>query len=138
MTFKKQRTLAISFLVIGLLISLVFAFTGGDDYNSGLLCGMGSSLTVVGIIRLIRLHRISRDPEKAADYEAAQKDERVLFIANKARAVVFIVSIYAQLAVGLIAQLVFDQRLLGMVMCYFTCLQCLLFVAMYHYYSKKY
>lgn len=135
---KKQKAAAISFMIIGLIISLIFALTGADDYNSGLLCGLGTSLTVVGIIRLVKLHRLSRDPEKAADYEAANKDERVVYIANKARALVFLISIYAQLAVGLAAAFVFDQRLLSMVMCYFVCFQCLLFAAVYYYYSKKY
>lgn len=135
---KKQKIVAVSYLAIGLIITLIFAFVNADDYNSGILCGIGTSLTAVGFIRLIKLHRLSKNPEKAADYEAANKDERVHYIANKARALVFLISIYAQLAAGLIAQFVFGQRLLSMVLCYVTCFQCLLFVAVYWYYSKKY
>lgn len=135
---KKQKNLYLSMLVVGLIISVVFSLTNSGDYNSGLLCGLGTSLTVVALFRLVKLHRMSRDPEKLADYEAANKDERILFIANKARALVFLISIYVQLAGGLIAQFVFHQRLINMVICYFTCIQCLLFVVVYRYYSKKY
>lgn len=138
MILKKQKRISLSFLIIGLSITLVFFFTGEGSYNSGLLCGMGTSLTFVGLFRLIKYHRLSADPDKASDYEAANKDERVIYIANKARALVFLISIYAQLAIGLIAQFVFDQRLLSTVLCYFVCFQCLLFVVVYRYYSKKY
>lgn len=138
MIMKKQKRVYLSFLIIGLIITSVFFFTGEETYNSGLLCGMGTSLTFVGLFRLLRLRRLSTDPEKAADYEAANKDERMIYIANKARAMVFLISIYAQLAIGLIAQFVFDQRLLCTALCYLTCFQCFLFVAVYRYYSHKY
>lgn len=138
MNIKSQKILSVSFIVIGLIIGLIFAAYGEEDYNGGILCGMGTALTFVGIFRLVKLYRISRDPEKAADYEAANKDERVIYIANKARSLTFAISIYVQLAVGLIAQFVFGQRLLSMVMCYFVCFQCLLFVLLYRIYSKKY
>ena len=135
---KRQKMLSASYVLIGLTIALVFAFIDADDYQSGLLSGLGTSLVVVGLIRLTKLYRLSRDPEKQADYEAVYTDERVRYIVNKARALVFVISIYAQLAAGLIAQFIFDQRLLGRVLCYCTCFQCLLFVAVYRYYSKKY
>lgn len=135
---KNHKIVALSIVIIGLCITLMTAFAGTDDYNRGILCGMGTSLTAVGLLRLVRLYRISRNPEKAANYEAANKDERILYIVNKARALVFLISIYTQLAVSLIAQFVFAQRLLSTVLCYFTCFQCLLFVGVYYYYSKKY
>lgn len=134
---QKQKKLALFYLIVGLVISLVFG-TGGDDYNTGLLCGLGTSFAAVGIIRLLKYYRLSKNPDKLADYEAIYTDERVLYIANKARALVFMISIYAQLAAGLIAQFVFSQRLVSIVLCYSVCFQCFLFVGIYHYYSKKY
>lgn len=138
MSIKQQKLLSVSFVIIGLIIGAVFAAWGDDGYSGGLLCGIASSLTVIGIVRLIRLHRLEKDPEKAADYEAAGKDERVIYIANKARAVTFAVSIYVQLAVGLVAQFGFGQKLLCSVLCYMVCFQCLLFVILYWIYQKKY
>lgn len=135
---KRQKTVSLVFLIIGLLLMGVFAFVGGDDYSSGLLCGLGTSLSVVGAVRLVRLQRISRDSDRASDYEAANSDERVRYIAGKARAVAFMISIYVQLAAGLLAQLVFGQRLLGAVLCFLVCFQCLLFVGLYRWYSGKY
>lgn len=138
MSMKQQKQLSVSFVIIGLIIGAVFAVWGDDGYSGGLLCGMGSSLTVIGIVRLVRLFRLEKDPEKAADYEAAGKDERVIYIANKARAMTFAISIYVQLAVGLIAQFAFGEKLLCSVMCYTVCFQCLLFVILYRIYQRKY
>lgn len=138
MSIKNQKRLSVSFIAIGLLIGVIFAFFGDDGFNGGLLSGMASALTVLGIVRLVRLGRIEKDPDRAADYEAANKDERVIYIANKARAMTFAVSVYVQLAVGLIAQFCFGQRLLCMVLSYLVCFQCFLFVILYRVYAKKY
>lgn len=135
---KKQKRAALVYLALGLAIALIAAFAPGDDYNMGILSGMGTSLIAVGLLRLLKLHRLTRTPEQAADYEASGNDERVRYIVTKARAVAFVTAIFVQLAAGLMAQLVFNQRLIGMVLCYCTCFQCLLFVVVYYYYSRKY
>lgn len=135
---KKQKRAALVYLALGLAIALIAAFIHGDDYNTGILSGIGTSLVAVGLLRLLKLYRLARTPEQAADYEASGNDERVRYIVTKARAVAFVTAIFAQLAAGLTAQLVFNQRLIGMVLCYCTCFQCLLFVVVYYYYSRKY
>lgn len=135
---KKQKRAALVYFALGLAIALIAAFIPGDDYRTGILSGMGTSMIAVGLLRLLKLHRLTRTPEQAADYEASGNDERVRYIVTKARAVAFVIAIFAQLAAGLAAQLVFNQRLLGAVLCYCTCFQCLLFVVVYYYYSRKY
>ena len=104
------------------------------DFYSGLGCG----LFVCGAVRLLRVYRLSRDPEKAADYDAMLKDERTVYVANKARSVTFFICVYAQLAAGLLALLVFDQPVIGQVLCLVTCAQCLIFSGTYWYYNRKY
>ena len=88
--------------------------------------------------RLLRVRRLSRDPEKAADYEASLRDERTAYVANKARSMAFFISIYVQLAAGLLAILVFDRPLVGQVLCGLTCLQGLLYTVFYWHYDKVY
>lgn len=138
MMLKKRKILYLAYIAAGVLADLISAFSGMGDYNSGVLGGMGTALIAVGLLRLLRMHRLTRDPEKAAEFESANKDERVLFIANKARALAFMISIYGELAAGLTAQFFFGQRLLGTVLCCFACAQSLLFVGVYWYYSRKY
>ena len=69
------------------------------DFYSGLGCG----LFVCGAVRLLRVYRLSRDPEKAADYDASLKDERTAYVANKARSMAFFICIYVQLAASMLA-----------------------------------
>lgn len=135
---QKQRKLHLAFALIGICIFLVFACTNDGSYQSGMLCGLGSSLTVIGVLQMIKLRRLTSTPEKAAEYEASQSDERVHFLAEKARAVTFVVNLYAQLAAGLFAQFALGQKLVCTVLCFFVCFQSLLFVALYYYYAKKY
>ena len=50
----------------------------------------------------------------------------------------FFISIYVQLAAGLLAILVFEQPLVGQVLCGLTCLQGLLYTVFYWHYDKVY
>ena len=138
MTLKNQKKWAILWVIVGAVLWIIFTAVGGEDFRSGLLSGMGSAFIVIGAIRFVRVHRWEKDPEKAADYEAALHDERTVYVSNKARSMTFFVSVYVQLAAGLIAIFVFDQKLLGQAFCYMTCFQCLLFTVLYRVYNKKY
>ena len=84
------------------------------------------------------MRRLSRDPEKAADYDASLKDERTAYVANKARSMTFFICVYVQLAAALLAILVFEQTLVGQVLCGLTCLQGLLYTVFYWHYDKVY
>ena len=81
---------------------------------------------------------MNRDPEKAADYDASLKDERTAYVANKARSMTFFICVYVQLAAALLAILVFEQPLVGQVLCGLTCLQGLLYTVFYWHYDKVY
>ena len=98
----------------------------------------GGALMGVGAARLLRVRRLSRDPEKAADYDASLKDERTAYVANKARSMTFFICVYVQLAAALLAILVFEQPLVGQVLCGLTCLQGLLYTVFYWHYDKVY
>ena len=50
----------------------------------------------------------------------------------------FFICIYVQLAAALLAILVFDQPLVGQVLCGLTCLQGLLYTVFYWHYDKVY
>ena len=107
------------------------------EYGS-YISGFGGGLTAVGLVRLLRVRRLSRDPEKAADYDASLKDERTAYVANKARSMTFFICVYVQLAAALLAILVFEQPLVGQVLCGLTCLQGLLYTVFYWHYDKVY
>ena len=138
MSLKSQKKFAILWVIVGAVLWIIFTAVGGEGFRSGLLSGMGSAFIVIGVIRFVRVRRLEKDPERAADYEAALRDERMVYVSNKARSVTFVVSVYAQLAAGLISIFAFDQKVLGQAFCYMTCFQCLLFTVLFRVYNKRY
>ena len=130
MKLKEQKKFGILWLSIGAALFLAGLLLGETEYGS-YISGFGGGLTAVGLVRLLRVRRLSRDPEKAADYDASLKDERTAYVANKARSMTFFICVYVQLAAALLAILVFEQPLVGQVLCGLTCLQGLLYTVFY-------
>ena len=122
--------------------SVLLAFTDvtglTEAQSMAAASGFGGGLTAVGLVRLLRVRRLSRDPEKAADYDALLKDERTVYISNKARSMTFFICVFVQVAASMLAILVFDQVLVGQVLCGLTCLQGLLYTVFYWHYDKVY
>ena len=137
MKLKDQKKLGILYLVLGAALFLVGLLTDAGE-KTNWLSSFGSAIAVVGAARLLRVYRLTRDPDKAADYDASLTDERTAYVANKARSMAFFISIYVQLAAGLLAILVFDRPLVGQVLCGLTCLQSLLYTVFYWHYDKVY
>ena len=82
MKLREQKKFGILWLSIGAALFLAGLLLGETEYGS-YIGGFGGGLTAVGLVRLLRVRRLSRDPEKAADYDAMLKDERT----NTVRAV---------------------------------------------------
>ena len=136
MKLKEQKKFGILWLSIG--AALFLAGLAWNTASASYVSGFGGGLAGVGIARLLRVRRLSRDPEKAADYDASLTDERTAYVANKARSMTFFICVYVQLAAALLAILVFDQTLVGQVLCGLTCLQSLLYTVFYWHYDKVY
>ena len=137
MKLKEQKKFGILWLSIGAALFLAGLLLGETGYSS-YISGFGGALMGVGAARLLRVCRLSRDPEKAADYDASLTDERTVYISNKARSMTFFICVFVQVAASMLAILVFDQVLVGQVLCGLTCLQGLLYTVFYWHYDKVY
>lgn len=137
MKLKEQKKFGILWLSIGAALFLAGLLLGETEYGS-YISGFGGALMGVGAARLLRVRRLSRDPEKAADYDASLKDECTVYISNKARSMTLFICVFVQLAASMLAILVFDQVLVGQVLCGLTCLQGLLYTVFYWHYDKVY
>ena len=129
MKLKEQKKFGILWLSIGAALFLAGLLLGETGYSS-YISGFGGALMGV--------RRLSRDPEKAADYDASLTDERTVYISNKARSMTFFICVFVQVAASMLAILVFDQVLVGQVLCGLTCLQGLLYTVFYWHYDKVY
>ena len=137
MNLQEQKKCGILVTVIG-LVMFAIGFLLGDAHMGDFYSGLGCGLFVCGAVRLLRVYRLSRDPEKAAEYDASLKDERTVYISNKARSMTLFICVFVQLAASMLAILVFDQVLVGQVLCGLTCLQGLLYTVFYWHYDKVY
>lgn len=136
MKLREQKKFGLLWLGIG--AALFLAGLAWNTASASYVSGFGGGLAGVGIARLLRVRRLSRDPEWAADYDASLTDERTAYVANKARSMTFFICVYVQLAAALLAILVFEQPLVGQVLCGLTCLQELLYTVFYWHYDKVY
>ena len=137
MKLKEQKKFGILWLSIGAALFLAGLLLGETGYSS-YISGFGGALMGVGAARLLRVRRLSRDPERAADYDASLTDERTVYISNKARSMTFFICVFVQVAASMLAILVFDQVLVGQVLCGLTCLQGLLYTVFYWHYNNVY
>ena len=137
MKLKEQKKFGILRLSIGAALFLAGLLLGETGYSS-YISGFVGALMGVGAARLLRVRRLSRDPEKAADYDASLTDERTVYISNKARSMTSFICVFVQVAASMLAILVFDQVLVGQVLCGLTCLQGLLYTVFYWHYDKVY
>ena len=138
MNLKNQRRCGIVLASVGLVGWAVFIFFVKETKNTNLIGSFFAGFAAIGILRIIQSTKLLRNPEKAQDYEAMQKDERTVFIANKARSIAFYISIIAQCIASIIAYFVFDSLLACQLLCYITCFQCLLYYVFWIIFNKKY
>ena len=80
MKLKEQKKLGMLYFVLGAVLAIA-----GYFIKSSWLASVGGGVCVLGLVRLLRAARLSRDPEQAADYDASLQDERTAYVANKAR-----------------------------------------------------
>ena len=139
MKLREQKKCGLLWLGIGAALFLAgLALQARDTASAGYVSGFGGGLVGVSIARLLRVRRLSRDPERAADYDASLTDERTVYISNRARSMTFFICVFVQVAASMLAILVFDQVLVGQVLCGLTCLQGLLYTVFYWHYDKVY
>lgn len=135
MKLTAQRNFGIFWLIAGAALLAAGCLSGADG---SLLSGFGGGFIACGAVRLLRVHRLGSDPERAADYEASLTDERTAYVSTRARSAAFIIGVYVQLIGGLLARFVFHETLVGLVLCYLTGLQGLLYTVFFWRFNRKY
>lgn len=128
----------ITFLIVGVVLAVLSALIAEDSFQSGVLAGLSTVLILASFIRLFQLRKLLKNPAKAAEWLAYQKEERTIFIVNRARSVTFYISIFAELTASLVCAFALDQRLLSQVFSYLACAQCVLYLILFKIYSKRY
>ncbi|MDD4200528.1 MAG: hypothetical protein PHS19_03970 [Eubacteriales bacterium] len=134
---ERQKRTGLLIMITGAIVILLAVFLEAKSFQSGLLSGLGAALFVMGFVRIIKMNRLLKDPDKAADYEANFTDERTAIIAGRAGKFALFITAYAEIAVGIVAAFAFDNQLVCQILCYGACFSCLLYYAMFIYFNKR-
>ena len=87
---KQRLYIAVSYIVIGLVLIAADAL---NHFENHYFASFGMTLAVMGILRLIRHWKITKDDASIHRQEVAETDERTLMMNEKARSWAFTYSI---------------------------------------------
>lgn len=130
---KTQMYLSVFWLLLGITLFALSLWEVVDNFWSG----MGGGLMAVGALRLIRFHRMQRDPEYRENMEVEASDERNRFLQGKAwqwAGTLFIVTA----GIGVIVFRLVGQELLSLAASYAVCLLLVLYWGSWLVLRKKY
>ena len=129
----KRFLLAIIYVVIGIVL-MGFAIAGKlDEFWSG----MGSTLLVIGILRLVRAYRFNKNEAYREKLEVEASDERNHFIRNKAWAwagYMFVII----MGIAVIVFKIMGQETMSMAAARAVCLVITLFWISFYILKRKY
>ena len=134
---EKQKKTGLAIMIAGIIIIVIAIIGGAESFKTGLLSGLGTALFVTGAARILKMFRLGKNPEKAAEYEAQFTDERTVYISGKAGKLAMFIAVYTELAAGLVAIFAFDSEIICMLMCYAACFQCLVYFVVFVIINKK-
>ena len=130
MEFKKKMKqrlyVALSYILLGIIL-LVAAFAGKSD--NYFFTSFGIALMLMGILRLVRYRKITRDDTTLRKQEVEESDERTRMMAEKARSWSFSLSVTAAGVLVIVLNLLgyheeaqpFAWFVCGMVAMYWLC-----------------
>ena len=87
---KQRLYIAVSYIVVGLVLIAADAL---NHFENHYFASFGMTLMVMGILRLIRHRKVTKDESTIRRQEVAETDERTLMMAEKARSWAFSYSI---------------------------------------------
>lgn len=83
---KLRLCLAVLYILLGITSIIVYTFNLGEDT---VLLTFGTAFTAMGVLRVIRYFKITRNPESVRRRKTEESDERIIAIVRRAKAVAF-------------------------------------------------
>ncbi len=132
---RKRLYIAIAYMVIGIVLTLVAFITKTDNY---FISAFGIGLLVNSILRLRQYHRITRDEKSIKQQQIAEADERNRMLLDKAKSWAFYLYIMLTGTVLIILAILGIQDTLVQMIAYSICLLVILYWICYHILKRKY
>ena len=138
MEFKKKLMqrfyIGISYIVLGLVLILADVL---NHFENTFIFSFGVTLTVMGIARLIRHRKITKDDASIHRQEVAETDERILMMNERARSWAFSFSVMAAGFVVIVLSFLGYQEL-ALPFAWYVCGQIVLYFVFLYIIAKKY
>ena len=131
---KKRLYIAVSYIVLGLVLILADVL---NHFENTFIFSFGVTLTVMGIARLIRHRKITKDDASIHRQEVAETDERILMMNERARSWAFSFSVMAAGFVVIVLSFLGYQEL-ALPFAWYVCGQIVLYFVFLYIIAKKY
>lgn len=123
----------IALIIVGVALTITPELGWLDEF----WMGMGGGLIGVSVVRLIQIGRYKTNEEYAEKVNVANRDERNVYLANKARSWAFYYSILLE-CVGIIVLRVMEYPDLSSLLGFVLCGQLVLYWGSWFYLKKRY
>lgn len=101
----KQKKIYLAFIfTLGFIMVILQHYVYKDAQNS-IVGTMGTGFVVIGLLRLYQYRKIESDPKRKEQFEILCDEERVAFVANRARSLMFAISVIVEFIVCVVGAL---------------------------------
>lgn len=137
MKTMKQRKIYMGFIFAIGFIMVVLQNYVYKDVNNSIVGTLGAGFVVMSLLRMYQYRKIESDPKRKEQFEILCDEERVVFVANKARSMMFAISIFVEFAVCVVAAIL-GQMQLSVIFGFVTGAQTLGYLICYGIFNLKY
>ena len=111
MKTMKQRRIYWGFMFVVGFIMVILQNYVYKDVNNSIVGTMGTGFVVMSLLRMYQLRKIEGDPKRKEQYEIMCDEERVVYVANKARSMMFAISVIVEVLVCVVAAIIGEMQL---------------------------
>lgn len=137
MKTMKQRKIYTGFIfAIGFVMVVLQNYVYKDVSNS-IVGTMGTAFVVMSLLRLYQYRKIESDPKRKEQFEIMCDEERVVFVANKARSMMFAIAVIVEFVVCVVAAIIGNMQI-SVLFGFLTGMQTLGYLICYGIFNLKY
>jgi len=138
MDFKKKMNqrfaIAVGYILLGLALVITDLLKGAENY---FFFSFGFALVIMGILRLFRYRKITKNDQTLRKQELAESDERIRMIAERARSWAFSYSLMGA-GIVVIVLSVMGKHDEALPFAWYVCGMCILYWLCFAIIRKKY
>lgn len=135
-TMKQKRIYWCFMFTLGFIMVILQNFVY-KDVNSSIVGTMGAAFVVMSLLRVYQYRKIESDPKRKEQFEIMCDEERVVFVANKARSMMFAIAVIGEFAVCVVAAIIGNMQI-SILFGFLTGVQTLGYLIFYGIFNFKY